>query len=148
MRRKDARRFKEEAGVLLGTAAFKTVVQAEVEDGTLVYILDGEVRFARRDNTLFPTLVDPGIEELPSVVVDMGAVPFVCNGADVMAPGVVEVMGEFDAGELVIIRDVRHRKALAVCLTLLSSGEMRSVKKGKVLRNLHCVGDRLWNVLK
>ncbi|MFQ6052853.1 MAG: PUA domain-containing protein [Candidatus Bathyarchaeia archaeon] len=144
LRRRDARRLVEEAAPLLGDAVPATVQQAELDDGTVIYLLDGAPLLARAGGVLFPTLTSPCLEGLPSVVVDMGAVPYVCNGADVMAPGIVEVRGDFEEGGLVVVRDVRHGKALSVGTALTSSDEMRAAEGGKVVRNLHYVGDRLW----
>lgn len=143
MRRKDARGLMEEAADLLGGIEPATFERAEL-DGTRVYLLDGVTLLARAEGVLFPTLICPGLERLPAVVVDMGAVPYVCNGADVMAPGVVDVRGDFQKGDLVVVRDMRHKKALAVGIALASSGQMRAAERGKVVRNLHYVGDKLW----
>ncbi len=148
MRRKDAIRLKEEAEAILGGLESKTLIQAETEDGTIVYLVNGVIRLVRKGDVLFPTLTNTIVEELPSVVVDMGAVPYVCNGADVMAPGIVEVKGEFDEGSLVVVRDIRHGKALAVGQSLTTSEGMRGTKKGKAVKNLHYVGDRLWKALE
>jgi PUA-domain protein len=147
MKRKDAKRLEEEAKGILGPIDSKTFMQAEAEDGATVYLLDGEALLARREGTLFPTLIHPGLDELPSIVVDMGAIPYVCNGADVMAPGIVEVRGVFSEGGLVVIRDVTHGKALSVGVSLASSEEMREMRKGKALRNLHHVGDKIWQAI-
>jgi len=147
MKRKDAKRLGEEAKDVLGTVDSKSFMQAEVEDGTTVYLLDGEALLARREGTLFPTLIHPALDELPSIVVDMGAIPYVCNGADVMAPGIVEVRGGFSEGEFVVIRDVTHGKALSVGVSLVSSEEMREMRKGKAIRNLHHVGDKIWQAI-
>ena len=77
------------------------------------------------------------------VTVDMGAVRFVCNGADVMAPGVVEAEPSIREGEGVWIRDMKNGKPLAVGVALAPGSNMRG-SKGKVVRTLHFVGDRLW----
>jgi PUA domain protein len=77
----------------------------------------------------------------------MGAIPYVCKGADVMAPGIKEVRGEFEAGELIVVRDVNHSKALAIGKALVRSDEMRGMGKGKAIKNLHYVGDKLWQVI-
>ncbi|NIN69992.1 MAG: RNA-binding protein, partial [Anaerolineae bacterium] len=90
-----------------------------------------------------PYLGGTHVDRLPRVVVDMGAIPYVCNGADVMAPGVTD-MDSFMAGDLVVVRDVTHGKALAVGRALKSSSDIEAARKGKVLENLHYVGDRLW----
>ena len=147
MKRKDTKRLEEEAEGILGPVDSSAFMQAEAEEGMTVYLLDGEALLARRDGILFPTLIHPGLDRLPSVVVDMGAIPYVCNGADVMAPGIVEVRDFFSEGGLVVIRDVTHGKALSVGLTLASSEEMRKMKKGKAIRNLHHVGDKLWQAI-
>lgn len=144
MRRKDARRLIEEASALLGAVHPHRVEEAELENGLSVYFIDGVPMLARAGGALFPTLMCPCLVRLPAVVVDMGAVPHVCNGADVMAPGVVEVRGDFEEEGLVVVRDVRHGKALAVGGALTSSAEMRSEEKGRVIRNIHYVGDKLW----
>ncbi len=146
MRRKDARRLLEEAAILLGGAQPATVEQAEF-DGTIVYVLDGAAHLVRAGSILFPTLTCPHLGGLSSVVVDMGAIPHVCNGADVMAPGVVEVRGDFEEGDLVVVRDERHGKALAVGRALKSSEGISLTDKGKVVENLHYVGDKLWKAI-
>lgn len=143
MRRKDVRRLKDEAGALLQDET-NSIVQAETEDGLTVFIIDGDIKLARRDDTLFPTLLNESVDELPSVLVDMGAIPYVCNGADVMSPGITDIDGEFNEGDLVIVRDERHRKALAVGLALVKSGDMREMPKGKAVKSIHYVGDKLW----
>lgn len=144
MRRKNARALVEEAAALLVGVHPSMVEQAELEDGTSVYLIDGVAMLARVGGVLFPTLKSPSLERLPAVVVDMGAVPYVCNGADVMAPGIVEVRGDFQKGSLVIVKDVEHGKSLAIGKAKISSKEMTTSKKGKVIKNLHYVGDKLW----
>jgi PUA-domain protein len=147
LRRKDARKIKGEAEALLGPIESNMVDQAEIEDYARVYLLDGTIQLAYREDTLFPALTNPLIVRLPSIVVDMGAVPYVCKGADVMAPGIKEVRGEFEVGELIVVRDVNHGKALAIGKALVRSDEMRGMGKGKAVKNLHHVGDKLWQVL-
>ena len=126
---------------------FKRVEQAEIEDGTVVYLLDGVISLARRDDTIFPTLMNPIVNGLPSVVVDMGAVPYVCNGADVMAPGIIKVEGRFEDGGFVVIKDIEYGKALAIGEALFGSEEIREMSKGKAIKNLHNVGDKIWKAL-
>lgn len=142
LKRREIRRLKEQAGLLLPEV--DGIDEAEMEDGTIVYLLGDFIILAKRGGTLFPTLRSQAIDPLPSVVVDMGAVPHICDGADVMAPGVVEVRGEFESGELVVVRDERYGKAIAVGRALVNSWNLRSMGRGRVVKNLHHVGDRLW----
>lgn len=145
LRRKDAGALLEEASGLVGEVKASKVEEAEAEDGRTVYLLDDEILFFRDGDSLVPTLRGPYVDRLPAAVVDMGAVPFVCKGADVMAPGIVEVRGEFEEGRLVVVRDIRHGKALAVGRALRPSKEIMASRKGRAVQNLHYVGDKLWN---
>jgi len=120
------------------------VEEAEFEDKT-VYILDDSPDFISDGNGLYPHLGSGKVNLLPSVVVDMGAIPYVCNGADVMAPGIKE-MEAFDEGDIVVVRDITHRKALAVGKALKGSAEIEASRKGRVIQNLHYVGDKLWKL--
>jgi PUA-domain protein len=78
------------------------------------------------------------------VTVDMGAVRFVTNGADVMGPGIVDADPEIKPGDLVWIREERHKKPLAVGQALSEGPVLRAKTKGKQVKSLHYVGDRLW----
>jgi PUA-domain protein len=131
---------------ILGT---KTRIEVnETELGEL-FIFNGRALLARSNNVLFFTLA---FEELfplfPKIVVDMGAVPYVCKGADVMAPGVRSINGNFETDGLLVIVDERHNKPLSVGMALLNSEEMKTKKKGKVIKTLHYVGDKLWTMIK
>lgn len=142
--RKDVRSLKEEAGSLLGSVDTNAVSQATLEDGSTVYIFFKEAILARKKGILFPTLINSAIDDLPSALVDMGAIPYVCNGADVMAPGIMGIEGGFEKNGLLVIRDVKHRKALGIGAALYTSEEMKGLKKGKAILNLHYVGDKIW----
>jgi len=81
---------------------------------------------------------------LPTIVVDMGAVKFVANGADIMRPGIKEIPSGIAQDALVAIVDERNRKPLAVGVMLLSSEEMQAANSGKVIKTVHYVGDDIW----
>ena len=67
----------------------------ESESGELL-LIEGKPLLFKEGNTVFPTLLATELlTGLPKVVVDMGAVTFVCNGADVMAPGIVRYEENF-----------------------------------------------------
>ena len=78
------------------------------------------------------------------VTVDMGAVPFITNGADCMGPGIVEADDSIAAGDLVWIRDVKNKMPLAIGISERSGEELMEKKPGKAIKNLHNVGDKLW----
>lgn len=114
-----------------------------------VLLINGKPLLARLCGRLLPTLAfDKLLSLLPKIVVDTGAVPHVCNGADVMAPGVVRVHGDFNENDPILVVDERHGKSLAIGVALFSSQTVRSLKQGKVVKNVHYVGDKLWNLVK
>lgn len=80
------------------------------------------------------------------VTVDMGAVKFVYNGADIMAPGIVEADPIIAPTDFVWIRDERNLRPLAVGEALTTGAEMSASEKGKSVKSLHHVGDELWRM--
>jgi PUA domain protein len=114
-----------------------------------ILLINGKPLLAKIEGKVFPTLIFNEIfSMMPKVVVDMGAVPHVCNGANVMAPGIVGFDGEFRKGGYVLIIDERHRKPIAVGEILYDADMAKNVKHGVVVRNMHFVGDKVWNFIK
>lgn len=100
------------------------------------------------DGTYLPFLTQDGLlEKFPSVTVDMGAVRFMCNGANLMRPGIREHTG-FQAGEVVCIAEESHHRFLAVGTATVSSEEVDTMEKGEVVKNMHHVSDRFWETGK
>jgi len=80
------------------------------------------------------------------VTVDMGAVPFVYNGADVMAPGIVEADPAIRVGDFVWVRDEKNRRPLAVGRAIMDGPTMAREERGKAIETIHHVGDDLWRL--
>jgi PUA domain protein len=76
----------------------------------------------------------------------MGAVKFVYNGADVMAPGVVDADSSISQGDLAWVRDEKNLRPLAVGIALMNGDEMTSENVGKALESIHHVGDAIWQL--
>ncbi len=87
------------------------------------------------------------LEKFPYVMVDMGAVKFMCKGANVMRPG-IKKFSEFEKDSLVCVIEESHHKFLAVGKTLVSSQEMENMEKGEVIKNLHYISDKFWEIGK
>lgn len=114
-----------------------------------IFFADKKPIFAKSNNTFFPTLMSGRfLANLPKATVNMGAVPHVCNGADVMAPGIVHFEGKFNKRDIVIITDERHQKPIAITLALYNIEEAKKLEHGKILKNIHYVGDKIWNTIK
>lgn len=83
----------------------------------------------------------------PSVTIDRGAVKFVCNGAKVMRPGILD-FDSFKKGEIVAVKDQTHGKALAVGLALEDSDVAKGMSKGYVIDTVHYISDKIWEAYK
>jgi len=121
---------------------------AEAGNEALIFINNRPV-ILRKGGKLFPTLTfNEVLETLPKAVVDMGAIPHICNGADIMAPGIRSIEGTFQEGATILIVDEKFRKNLAIGSALVNSSQMKEAKQGKVITNIHFVGDNVWQILR
>jgi len=87
------------------------------------------------------------LEKFPSVMVDMGAVKFMCKGANVMRPG-IKKFTEFEKEQLVCIVEESQHKFLAVGKAMVSSSELENMEKGEVIKNIHYISDKFWETGK
>lgn len=109
--------------------------------------VDGEPLLFKTEGKIFPT-VKGALKLNPArrkVVVDSGAVKFIVNGADIMSPGVVEADPSIKEGDLVIVAEEAHGKALAIGKALMSGRDMAG-GKGKAVKSIHYVGDDIWKL--
>lgn len=83
---------------------------------------------------------------LKKITVDMGAIKFVINGADIMRPGITNIQDNIQKNEPIVIVDQTHQKPLAIGISQLSTEELNSTTTGKVIKNIHHVGDELWKL--
>jgi len=141
-----SQRLKTDFEQLLGA---KPRIEVNETEAAGIFIFNGKPLLVRSGGELFPTLAFEEVFPFISrIVVDMGAVPYVCKGADVMAPGVVSIKGEFEENDLLLVVDERHGKPLAIGVALFNSQAMKNVKHGKIVKNVHHVGDKLWKTLR
>ena len=139
-------RLKFNVEALFGSKANVEVAESAVGN---VYLVNDKPLLFTADKNVLPTLLfQDFVSRAPKIVVDMGAIPYVCNGADVMAPGIVRVEGEFAKGDLVLVVDEKHGKPLAIGESLSDSASVRNTKQGAVVKNVHFVSDKIWNFTK
>jgi predicted RNA-binding protein (TIGR00451 family) len=139
LRKSDVRSLSEQLPVELDK---KAVV--EQDDNKL--FVDGELWFFTTPSIQgwIPSLrLLQKQDVLPKLVVDMGAVRFVTRGADIMRPGIT-VVPSAPKDALVAVVDETHKKPLAVGKLLFSSEVIQSASEGRVVQNIHFVGDELW----
>ena len=111
-------------------------------------ITGGGLKILKIENDYLPFLSETTIlEKFPNVEVDMGAVKFMCKGANLMRPG-IKKFTEFEKDKLVCIVEETHHKFLAVGKSVVSSSELENMEKGEVIQNLHYISDKFWETGK
>jgi PUA-domain protein len=125
----------------------KVMEKITLEEYSLI-LVDGKPLLFEIEGQLFPTVRGALEMELKKriVTVDKGAIRFVSNGADIMAPGVVEADSEIKEGDLVIIVEETHRKPLAIGKALMKGPQMVEADSDKAIKSIIHVGDKLWNM--
>ncbi len=149
LKNKQARALREELGFLeCGLWAESAAVETG-EAGDLDLILVDRTIHGVRDET-GPFLSVRGLLAYrPSnrwVTVDMGAVRFVHNGADIMAPGITAADPALQEGDWCWIRDEKNGQPLAVGKCLMPGAAMGDATSGKAVQNVHHIGDKLWEL--
>jgi PUA domain protein len=126
----------------------KTFKAYEVDELRRLLVSDEITCVQIRDEFIIPFLGSAEtLVHFPSVKVDMGAIKFVCNGAKILRPGIVD-FGNFKKGDIVTVQDQTHGKMLAVGIALEDSEVAKSMQKGYVVDNLHYVSDKVWEAHK
>ncbi|MHA1731512.1 MAG: PUA domain-containing protein [Promethearchaeota archaeon] len=149
----DVRVLLDQLKASFGEAVAGTIVpnKAKVErlrldDGGELLAVNGELVLWKEGKEFIPLLTallkSPSL--LKAVTVDMGALKFVTNGADVMRPGVVSVDEGIEEGAIVKVVDERHHKPVAVGRALYDRDSILARTSGKVVKNLHTASDKLW----
>ena len=106
------------------------------------------IKILKIKNDYLPFLTETEtLEKFPNVMVDMGAVKFMCKGANVMRPG-IKKFTEFEKDNLVCVIEESQHKFLAVGKAMVSSSELKNMEKGEVVKNLHYISDKFWEVGK
>jgi PUA domain protein len=125
----------------------KVLEKITLDEYTLI-LVDGRPLLFEIEGQLFPTVRGALEMELKNriVIVDKGAIRFVSNGADIMAPGIVDADSEIEEGDFVIIVEETHQKPLAIGKALMKGPQMVEADSGKAIKSITHVGDKLWNM--
>ncbi|MGI0066713.1 MAG: PUA domain-containing protein, partial [Nitrosotalea sp.] len=125
----------------------KTLILHEIDDDTSM-ITGDSITAIQIGESYLPFLSETALlEKFPKTIVDSGAIKFVCNGANVMRPG-IKKFTEFQKDDIICVVDEVHGKFLAVGKALVSSAEMSNMSKGEVVKNLHYISDKYWEAAK
>ncbi|TET30984.1 MAG: DUF1947 domain-containing protein [Candidatus Heimdallarchaeota archaeon] len=151
LRKGDFKLLKEQLSKIIEGSIdllFKKGAELVITDSFELYAEDKKVLAFKVGERIIPSLraLNEGVVKLPTITVDMGAVPYVTNGADIMAPGITHVTDGLVAGDIVTIIDENYGKSLAVGELLFDSDNIKQTEKGKVIKNLHYVNDSIWSL--
>lgn len=141
----DIKQINSELNELYGKELLhKKDLVKKIEDKFLE--VNGQIMLFLKDEKFVPTLKTLLKNNfMKKITVDMGSIKFICNGADLLRPGIVEVEPDIKKGDIVSIIDERNKKPIAVMETLYDSEEIQKQEKGKSAVMLHYVGDQIWN---
>lgn len=121
------------------------------EEDFIIYRVLGFI-LCEKGEAIFPTVHEEYnrelLDRLPALIVDMGAVPHIARGADVMRPGVTDFKGGFGEGDLLVVRDERNLKPISISIALEDLDECRGMSKGRIAENIHHVNDKIWRLVR
>lgn len=143
---KEIRTINKEIEQSFGIANFLSKKDRAEKRGNVI-VKDKKPIFFYFELRLVPTLnLILGNQELKikKVTVDMPAIPFMIKGADVMRPGIKHIDEGIEKDEIILIIDEDNEKPIAIGIALFSGKEIQEMDKGKVIRNIHYVGDEVW----
>jgi len=143
---KASKRLNKDLEAIFGAKASVELVEINSHK---IFLINGKPALFEAEKNLYPTLFfEEVISSMPKTVMDIGAVPHVCNGANVMAPGIVRLEGKFKKGDFVVVVDENYGKPLAVGEVLYDDEVAREVRQGAVVKNVHYVGDKVWKSIR
>ena len=134
LKTKDIKKFQNELKNTFDKNFFNEKSSVETGDfeGMKIIFVDDEPCFMFHENKIVFTL--HGLNKYKPkenfVVVDMGAIKFVTNGADVMVPGIVDADKNIDKNDQVWICDEKHHKPLAIGIATITGEQMIKEEHG------------------
>ena len=148
LKKKKLKELKRDLGEYSEIIPEKANIEFLEVDPTPFILVNGEPSVILIDEKPFPTLKASLKNDIggKKVTVDMGAIKFVTNGADIMSPGIVDSDSDVEPDDIVIIVEETHKKPLAIGTALISGEEMVKNNSGKAIVNIHYIGDDIWNL--
>ena len=117
----------------------KNVKIFEIEENKSILVIDSMVAVLTANDSILPFLGKTEIlDKFPSVTVDSGSIRFICNGAKILRPGIVD-FESFKKDDIVGVKDEKFKKYLAVGLALEDKDRAHGMEKGQIINNLHLV---------
>ena len=100
------------------------------------------------NGTTIPFIKNNITENFPFIEVDINSIKFITNGANIMRPGITSFSHRFKKNAIILVKDQKYKKILAVGIALEDSDDAEKMNSGIIIKNLHYVGDEFWNLEK
>ena len=125
----------------------KDILYKKKIENYFIYFLNDKKFLIEKDKLLFFHLnfLNEKIS-YKKIFVDNGAVSFVLKGANIMKPGIVDFDMTIEKNDLVQIENKMFPKVLAVGISLFSSSEIKDLKKDIIIKNLHYLKDKYFEI--
>lgn len=139
--------ISEYGEVISSHIELSTMLEEVSTDEGILIAKSGKIWFFNSDGYILPSIYflrESGFE-LPEIVVDIGAIKFITNGADVMSPGVVLFNKEISKGTLVVIKEEKANSIIGVGSSLINSEDFNKSQKGKIVKLIHHLKDKIWS---
>ncbi|KZX11812.1 DUF1947 domain-containing protein [Methanobrevibacter curvatus] len=148
LKKKKVKELKKDLGEYASPILDNGKIEMLESDPIPFILVNGKPSIIIVDGKPYPTLksVIANQFDIKKVVVDMGAVKFMANGADVMSPGIVDSSDDVNKEDIVLIVDEKYEKPLAIGVALISGDEMVKNDKGKAIKTIHYIGDEIWDL--
>jgi len=125
----------------------KNVKVHQIQDDAQIITANG-MKILKVEDDYLPFLSETEtLQKFPSVTVDVGAIKFMCKGANLMRPGILK-FSDFEKDKLVCIAEESHGKFIAIGKSVVSSTDLEGMEKGEVIKNIHYISDRFWETGK
>lgn len=132
-------------GVRIQIGSNDKIEELELENGDKIFLVNSSPLFCMVNGSLIPTLFNKSRFDLPSVVVDDGAVPHILNGADIMAPGIISFPSNLSEKNIVLVKSLKG-ESIAIGEILEEPYKKLTERKGKVIKNLHHKNDKIYKI--
>lgn len=147
---------QDDINILISNKIEMNQVKAYTHSGQtlMIYYSNSEPLFFQLENQLYPTVYTlwKYMDLLPTVTTVPPVFEKICNGADLMAPGVVitdstiEEMKHFKTNDICAVRISGNKSPIAVGFALMSANDLCCDGiKGKAVSVIHSYQDCLWS---
>ena len=113
----------------------------------IFFVNEGKIWFFDYEGKKIPSIHYLRINQLhlSKIIVDTGAIRFITNGADVMAPGIVYFDQNIVKDSVISIHEEKADSLLGIGISLMDYESFQKTKQGRVIKTIHHLKDDIWS---